>query len=153
MTQDQVRTGKTLPHIGSTAPSTNVTDTSGTTAPQETGKSSSTPVGAIAGGVVGGVAAICILAAFLVWYLRRQPPHMGSQDRELPDTPQRQKPELSGREPRHEADDGKLAWEVDGTQKIEPDANQYRKKPIELMGNETVAEMPEVKRTCSQPPP
>lgn len=35
----------------------------------------STPVGAIAGGVVGGVAAIAIVAGALVWYFRRRKQH------------------------------------------------------------------------------
>ncbi|KAG6995719.1 hypothetical protein G7Y79_00042g078240 [Physcia stellaris] len=133
------------PKPGSTLPATN---TSGVN------KSTSPPIGAIAGGVVGGLAAICILATLLFWSLRRRRrnQHPGLHAQELPDSSEPPKFELLVPERRHEAGDGRPAWEMDGSQKMELDAGRYDKKPVELMGQEAVAEMPEKKWGWSRPP-
>lgn len=71
----------------------------------------------------------------------------------MPDTSERPKFELFGPERRHEAGNGKPAWEMDGRQTAELDAGRYDKKAVELMGHDAVAEMPEKKWTWSQPRP
>ena len=123
-------------HSGPTAPLT--TETSGPSPVDH--KSTSTPVGAIAGGVVGGVAAICLLAALFFWLLRhrrrRQPQSPSPQQNELADTSETHQSELSGWERRREAEGGKPAWEKDGTQRMELDGAQPReRKPMGLVGS------------------
>lgn len=102
-------------------------------------KSSSKPVGAIAGGVIGGVAAICILVTVLFWCLRRRrrQPYLDEQheENEMPDNSKRLPMELSGQERRYEADDNKQFSEADGVHRTELDGYQHARGPPELMGD------------------
>ena len=60
------------------------TDTGQNTTKGESAPAASTPVGAIAGGVAGGVAVIAIVAGALVWYFRRrQKRNMNNGSQEL----------------------------------------------------------------------
>lgn len=115
-------------HSGSTTPST--TESSSPAPGTHKPTSTSTSVGAIAGGVVGGLAAICLLAALLFWLLRhrrrRRPQSPSPHQNEMADTSAPHKTELSGWERRREAEGGKLAWEIDGAQRMELDGTQSR---------------------------
>ncbi|KAL8716468.1 MAG: hypothetical protein Q9225_006206 [Loekoesia sp. 1 TL-2023] len=109
-----------------TGPSANTTTTSPNPATSHT---SSSHTGAIAGGVIGGLAGICVLAAFIFWFLRRRKQKKASSrpyqhKAEMADTYNVQEfPEESRK---FEADNGQQAWEADGMQRMELDATTRR---------------------------
>lgn len=94
-------------------------------------------VGAIAGGVIGGIAVLCLLATLAYWLVlrrrvRRQPTnesHSESQsDLQLKevDLSRSTGPEMSDDDTRYEADGGHAAWEADGHSRVELDSGQHR---------------------------
>ncbi|CAL8578698.1 hypothetical protein XPA_004469 [Xanthoria parietina] len=102
-------------------------------------KSDSSSTGAIIGGVVGGIAALCLLIG-LVWWLRQR--RKASNDIGKDPTSEHeenQHSELSAREKPHELQDDYRPYEMDGTHSATEMAGAY--SAVELYGGSPCVEM------------